>query len=123
MNSPIPGRAKDGKLAALIQKLSDADPETRISAATDIFRLGSELAHSATAAWFLDAELASCLLLGETGRPKTTVGIAVNRANFERIRTANGTPQLANVPDDQDAQEFEIEFPDGARLDILTTKS
>ena len=123
MNSPIPGRAKDGKLAALIQKLSDADPETRISAATDIFRLGSELAHSATAAWFLDAELASCLLLGETGRPKTTVGIAVNRANFERIRTANGTPQLANVPDDQDAEEFEIEFPDGARLDILTTKS
>jgi len=122
MNSPIPGRAEDGKLTALIQDLSDADPGTRMSAATDIFRLGSELAHTATAAWFLDAELATDLFLTETGRPKATVGIAVNRANFERIRTANGTPRLANVPDDQDAEEFEIEFLDGVRLDILTTK-
>jgi len=122
MNSPIPGRAEDGKLTALIQDLSDADPGTRMSAATDIFRLGSELAHTATAAWFLDAELATDLFLTETGRTKATVGIAVNRANFERIRTANGTPRLANVPDDQDAEEFEIEFLDGVRLDILTTK-
>ena len=50
------------------------------------------------------------------------MGIAVNRTNFERIRAANGTPRLANVPDDQDAEEFELEFPDGVRLDILTTK-
>jgi hypothetical protein len=27
------------------------------------------------------------------------------------------------VPDDQDADEFELEFLDGIRLDILTTKS
>ena len=123
MNSPIPGRAEDGKLTALIQNLSDADPGTRMSAATNIFRLGSELAHSATTAWFLDPELATYLFLTETGRPKATVGIAVNRANFQRIRAANGAPRLANVPDDQDAEEFEIEFLDGTRLDILTTKS
>ena len=29
---------------------------------------------------------------------------------------------LADVPPDQDALEFEIEFPTGVRLDILTTR-
>ena len=49
------------------------------------------------------------------------MGIAVKPETFERLRSANGSPRLADVPPDQDAQEFELEFPVGVKLDILTT--
>lgn len=41
---------------------------------------------------------------------------------FARIREANGTPSLADVPPDQDAEEFELHFPEGVSLDVLTTR-
>jgi len=62
------------------------------------------------------AELAG-LLLGRS--PVVTVGLAVERATFGRIRVANGTPRLAEVPAEQDAEEFELHFPDGVLLDVL----
>jgi hypothetical protein len=46
----------------------------------------------------------------------------VQRDTFGRIRIANGTPRLADVPPDQDAEEFELHFADGIMLDILTTR-
>src|SRR6266478_4597037 len=51
-----------------------------------------------------------------------TLGLAVERATFGRIRVANGTPRLAEVPAEQDAEEFELHFPDGILLDVLTTR-
>jgi TerC family integral membrane protein len=54
---------------------------------------------------------------------KITVGLAVLPETFEKIRVANGSPPLANVPPDQDALEFELHFEGPFALDILTTKA
>lgn len=61
-------------------------------------------------------------MLDLSGLPRTTVGIAVQPATFERIRSANGMPALADVPPDLDAIEFELKFDAEIRLDILTTR-
>jgi hypothetical protein len=60
------------------------------------------------------------LLLAPT--PVITVGLAVSRETFNRIRIANGTPRLADVPPDQDAEEFELHFTEETSLDVLTTR-
>ena len=52
-----------------------------------------------------------------------TVGLAVSRETFTKIRAANGLPRLAEVPPDQDAEEFELHFPDGVALDVLTSRA
>ncbi len=93
-------------LAPCIADLSSADVSKRLAAAKEVYRLGR-------------AEL-SALLLGPN--PAITVGLAVQRDTFGRIRIANGTPRLAEVPPDQDAEEFELHFTDGISLDILTTR-
>ena len=118
----MPVSAEDSGLNRLIEELSNANSATRASAAAEIFRRSFELVHAAVALWLLDTQLASCLHLSKTGAPKATAGIAVERGTFDRIRAANGSPRSANVPDDQDAEEFELDFPSGVRLDILTTK-
>jgi hypothetical protein len=118
----VPVPAEGSGLYPLIQELSAANAATRARAATEIFRRGFVLARIVTASWLQDHELADFFRLGPNGAPKTTVGVAVKPATFEKIRTANGAPRLASVPDDQDAEEFELDFPDGVRLDILTTK-
>jgi len=46
----------------------------------------------------------------------------VQRDTFGRIRVANETPRLAQVPPDQDAEEFELHFGKEVSLDILTTR-
>jgi hypothetical protein len=46
----------------------------------------------------------------------------VTRETFVRIRTTNGEPELAHVPPDQDAEEFELHLADDVALDVLTTK-
>lgn len=50
------------------------------------------------------------------------VGVAVQTERFEEILQANGSPPLANTPDDQDAKEFELLFGEFYALDILTTR-
>ena len=111
------------ELAPLIRGLADTDPTRRAGAAAEIFRRGGELARAATQGWLADTELAACLVPGRDGLPKVTVGVAVAPDTFDRIRTAGGLPRLANVPPDQDAKEFELDFPNGARLDVLTTSA
>src|ERR1700731_4207124 len=106
-------------LAQSISDLSSADAAKRLAAADEIYRLGRAAAGSAISAWWAESEL-SVLLLGPN--PAITVGLAVQRDTFGRIRTANGSPRLANVPPDQDAEEFELQFDRGVRLDLLTTK-
>ncbi len=101
---------------AAIAALADADAASRSRGAHLLYEAGSAFALDATAAWRGDAELASLL----AGRP--TVGVAVEPEAFERIRAANGSPPLANVPPEQDAREFELHFPPNVSLDILTTR-
>ena len=110
------------ELALLLRRLGDAEPGEREKAATEIFQQGVELAGAATAKWLADAELAGLFVMREFNSPETTVGLAVERENFSRIRIANGSPRLADVPPDQDAEEFELHFERGVRLDLLTTK-
>jgi len=106
-------------LAQSIADLAAADASKRLAAAGEIYQLGRAAAGSAISAWWAESEL-SGLLLGP--HPAITVGLAVERDTFRRIRIANGTPRLADVPPDQDAEEFELHFAGGIALDILTTR-
>jgi hypothetical protein len=90
----------------------------RVAAATEIYRRGRSVADRAVYKWWQNAEFAA--LLGPD--PMVTVGLAVRRETFARIRQANDAPRLAQVPPDQDAEEFELHFPDNISLDVLTTR-
>lgn len=105
-------------LSAAIVDLSSTDPVMRSAAATEIYRRGRAPADHAVYSWWSNPEFAQ--LFGAS--PAVTVGLAVRPATFAKIREANGLPPLAQVPPDQDAQEFELHFPNGISLDILTTK-
>jgi hypothetical protein len=109
-------------LTRLIRGLTETDSARRAAAAAEIFRLGCDVARSATGDWFADGELVGCFVLDAFRFPQATVGVAVEPATFERIRAACGSPRLADVPPDLDATEFELEFPGGVRLDILSTR-
>jgi len=106
-------------LAQWIAELASPDESKRLSAASEIYRLGRASGGSAIAEWWAESEL-SALLRGPS--PAITVGLAVQRDTFGRIRVANGTPRLAQVPPDQDAEEFELDLAEGISLDILTTR-
>lgn len=112
----------DPKSDALIRSLASDDPAARARAATEIFDLGRAVAMAATAPWLADSDIANLLVRNDTGAPLATVGIAVRPESFNQIRTANGTPRLADVPPDQDALEFELHFAGGIQLDILTAR-
>jgi hypothetical protein len=106
-------------ISSAIHNLTAADKCTRVAAAGEICRLGRVPADRAVVHWFEDAELAELLLIP---KPIVTVGVAVRRDTFTRIRAANGQPELADVPAEQDAEEFELHFGDGLELDVLTSK-
>ena len=114
--------ADASEIAPLIGNIWVADPAKRAAAASEIFARGSAMARSAVQEWLAFPALAKLLVHDPSGVLETTVGVAVEPESFERIRSANGTPRLADVPPDQDAKEFELDFPGGARLDILTTR-
>jgi hypothetical protein len=105
-------------LASAITDLSSSDPVMRSAAATEIYRRGRAPADRAAYIWWTNPEFAA--LFGAT--PAVTVGLAVKPATFARIRNANGSPPLASVPPDQDAEEFELHFPNDISLDVLTTR-
>ena len=106
-------------LAKWIAELASPDESTRLSAVGEIYRLGRASGGSAIAEWWAESEL-SALLRGPS--PAITVGLAVQRDTFGRIRVANGTPRLAQVPRDQDAEEFELHLAEGISLEILTRR-
>jgi hypothetical protein len=106
-------------LSSPIADLSSADESKRLAAAAEIYRAGRTPTDQIVHAWWRNDEIYS-LLLGSN--PSVTVGLAVKRKTFEKIREAYGAPQLAQVPPDQDAEEFELHFPNGISLDVLTTK-
>jgi hypothetical protein len=90
----------------------------RSTAATEIYRRGRAPADRAVYVWWTNPEFAA--LCG--ANPAVTIGIAVKRTTFERIRQANGSPNLADVPPDQDAEEFELHFGNDVSLDVLTAR-
>jgi hypothetical protein len=108
---------QSSELASWIKDLADPDPAQRAAAAEHLHREGAGLFSSATTEWMQDAEFRGLVRPGGC-----VVGIAVQPADFDAIRAANGSPRLANVPPDQDAKEFELEFA-GCHFDILTTRA
>jgi hypothetical protein len=106
-------------LAQAIENLTSDDVRVREAAARHIYGEGRRPAELAARSWWSNAELSSLLYAPS---PVVTVGLAVAPATFDAIRVANDSPRLAEVPQDQDAREFELDFPDGITLDVLTTK-
>ena len=106
-------------ILSAITNLSAAEKSTRREAASEIYRQGRGPADRAVFPWWKNAELSELLL---SSKPMVTVGVAVCRETFTRIRAANGQPALADVPPEQDAEEFELHFGNGVELDVLTCK-
>jgi hypothetical protein len=106
-------------LQTTLLNLSSDDPSIRMVAATEIYHLGRSLADHAIYPWWTDKELSAFLMAPEL---KVTVGVAVGRELFTKIHEANGLPRLAEVPPDQDAEEFELHLPGGTSVDVLTSK-
>lgn len=106
-------------LTSAVANLSSAEPSLRLAGAEEIYSLGRAAAGCAISDWWAESELSGLLLAPS---PDITVGLAVQRDTFGRIRIANGTPRLAEVPADQDVEEFELHFPKDISIDILTTR-
>jgi hypothetical protein len=107
-------------LITAIAGLCSGEASVRESAAAEIFASGRTSAEHAAKSWLSDEEL-SALLLGP--KLETTVGLAVQRETFSKIRAAHSVSRLAEVPSDQDAEEFELHFSNGVSLDILTSRA
>ena len=107
-------------LSSAIAALCSPESATRNEGAAEIYRAGRQSAESAAGSWWGNPELCALLLQPD---PVVTVGLAVQRETFTKIRAANGSPRLAEVPSDQDAEEFELHFPEGVSLDILTSRA
>jgi hypothetical protein len=122
--------AEGREVAEWIRSLADSDPAKRRAAATHLHLAGASLFFSASREWFKDLEfreLVGPFSIDAAGKPTPedssfSIGIAVQPENFERIRAANGSPRLAEVPPDQDAMEFELRSGEHEEFDILTTR-
>jgi hypothetical protein len=97
--------------------LFSSDAAVRGASAAGIYNQGLALAAPVVSSWSTLREFHSLVW----GQP-VTVGLAVFPGTFARILRANGNPHLARVPPDQDVEEFELQFPTGISLDILTTR-
>lgn len=121
-NSPSSEAAK------WIALLSSGDEEERAVGGAALYLAGHSLFREATKLWMKDPEFRALMCAPQIHGAKNTslppafiAGIAVEPVTFERIRAAHGAPRLADVPPDQDAQEFELEIGAGY-FDILTTR-
>jgi hypothetical protein len=106
--------------ANAIAGLSSSDVAVRAGAAAEIYAAGRSAAERAIEKWWSDEELSRLLLMPKA---EMTVGLAVQRETFAKIRAANGVSRLADVPSDQDAEEFELHLDGGNSLDILTSRA
>jgi hypothetical protein len=114
------GEIMSSELGKAIEGLYAEDAAERVKAAVEIFRVGKQAALQAIEEWWGEPELAR-LLLGDAR--EATVGLAVQRETFGKIRAAHDVAILAEVPSDQDAEEFELRFPGPISLDILTSRA
>lgn len=109
---------RETAMDAAICALASARREEREAAAATIFRIACDSAEPLVRAWMRDAEFARVL---RAPAPEFTAGIALERELFEAIRSANGSPRLADAPADQDVLEFHLDFGNDVRLEVLTT--
>jgi hypothetical protein len=105
--------------ARLVDALCSTDDAIRADAAAQIYNTAIAPALLIAEKWRQNTQLAELLAVPSL---QVTAGLAVFPAVFAKIRAAANHPALAEVPPDQDAMEFEIHFPNGISLDILTTK-
>lgn len=106
----------------IIAALAADEPGVRERAAGVLFKIGRESAMRAVGGWASDEEAGPLFARDSEGSLRITVGVAVSPTTFALIHSAAGAPRLAHVPPDQDAKEFELHFPGGASMDILTTR-
>ncbi|HEY2548757.1 MAG TPA: hypothetical protein VGI46_21960 [Candidatus Acidoferrum sp.] len=117
MSSPL---AMSSPLNDAIAKLCSGEASVREAAAAEIYATGRAPAERVAEGWWSDEEL-SRLLAGP--KPDATVGLAVQRETFSKLRVVHSVSSLAEVPSDQDAEEFSLRFAGGASLDILTSRA
>jgi hypothetical protein len=103
--------------AELAARLGSSETSARYAAARELYRRGRADAEQAISGWRADAQIGPFI----SGR--ATVGIAVTPERFTEIRAMLGEPRLAEVPPDQDAEEFEWNPDEGVHLDLLTTRA
>jgi hypothetical protein len=106
-------------LSKAIRAMTSGDSEVRMVSATEIYRTGRAMADHAVYPWWSERELGDLL---DGANARATVGLAVTPERFAQIREAWGSPRLAEVPPDQDAQEYQLHLPGGPSVDVLTTK-
>src|ERR1700674_2798392 len=115
-----------------IHRLADQDRAQRAQVAQDLYSQGCTRTFNWLTEWGNDQDFRALIVpdvqpSGETtSGSKITVGIAVLPETFEKIRTANDSPPLADAPSDQDVMEFELEFAESGMSYVhivrLTTK-
>ncbi len=132
-------------IARWIQDLAGSDSRRKAESGVKLYLAGVNLCMPLLSQWVGDPEFRELTLptspsvaktVGAALRPAPTtsdwllhfppstiiVGIAVQPDTFQKIRAANNSPRLADVPPDQDAQEFELHLEDSIEFDILTTR-
>jgi hypothetical protein len=117
-------------IARWIQDLAGSDQRVKIESAMRLYLAGVSLCTPLLSRWVSDPEFRELTLpgkpAGETharSQPSAiVVGIAVHPETFQKIRAANNSPRLADVPADQDAQEFELHLDASIEFDVLTTR-
>jgi hypothetical protein len=113
--------------ATAIQALSDANPEQQAAGAGSLFTSGVQRIETFLTALRNDSAFGQVIISKDSlghALPlgaRVTVGVAVLRETFDRIRSANNDVPLAEAPADQDVLEFELHFPGNVQIDILTT--
>lgn len=117
-----------------ISELASHDAEKRRRGAASLFQAGCADAKAVIEEWLQDEEFVKLIVVGggnsgkaghavELGEARLTVGVAVRPETFASIRQACGNPRLADVPPEQQAQEFELEFSGQVALDVLTSSA
>ncbi len=135
-------------IARWIQDLAGSDKRMKIESAMRLYLAGVGLCTPLLSRWVSDPEFRELTLPGNPSRASTVgagsapagsaptndelrsgfpassivVGIAVQPETFQKIRAANNSPRLAQVPADQDALEFELHLDASLEFDILTTR-
>jgi hypothetical protein len=111
-----------------IHRLADSDSHSRTNSAVFLWRVARELWLPLLNQWKKDPEFRELSLPvraesphAKPGFPAIVAGLAVHPDTFEKIRGANNSPKLADVPPNQDAKEFELRVGE-MDFDILTTR-
>jgi hypothetical protein len=127
-------------IPSLIHDLANSDERLRVRSGLKLYMHGVNSVMPLLSQWVTDPEFRELTLPRQANDPglgpasevsaerapftssRMIVGLAVHPETFEKIRAANNSPRLADVPPDQDAREFELHLDDSIELDILTSK-